>query len=614
MTIRKKLYEEGDKRIFVFIVFILGLLIYAGFSENTLSGGVISETEDQQTALTDKVFLTKINEEGKLETLTLDSGQKPIVVGPDGQLLPEFYGYIVELTEESTYKHLADLQATEIEQTTSEIQKQTTSELFGFKIGSITGGFSGIPSTDLLNEYNSQKQKVLDQQSSFIQKASQLDPNFKVINAHNKLVNAVTIEASTKTIEELRKLPEVKRITPNYKVEALLQESVPLINADDVWNLGYTGQGIKIAVIDTGIDKTHPDLLNKVIKENDFVVGSDPYCGDGDDDSIALDDHGHGTHVAATAAGNGVLKGVAPDANLYAVKVLGTSGCGYDDWIISGIGWAVDPDNDPLTNDGSDIISLSLGGPGDPDDPMSIAIDNAVNAGVVATVAAGNSGPSEFTIGSPGTARKAITVGASDKSDVLASFSSRGPTKVGTVKPDVLAPGVSICAAQWDNWLEGIAECTLELAQHIAISGTSMATPHVAGATALLKQAHPTWTPDEIKYALRNTAKDLGYNPLEQGHGRIDLLKSVQLNSPIIAKLNPINTNYLSGRGIYSFSIEAKTSKAIIKGYEVFLIDLKTADKKSLFKRYYPQPITSITDSIDINTNLEKDSEGILDH
>jgi len=331
---------------------------------------------------------------------------------------------------------------------------------------------------------------------------------------------------------------KLKKILVSSKFHTLLYDSVPLINADDVWKLqdelerNITGQGITIAIIDTGIDYTHPDLGGcfgvgcKVIDGYDFVFN----------DNDPMDDHGHGTHVAGTAAGNGTLKGVAPDANLIAYKVCNSGGsCAFDD-IIAAIERAQDPNQDGNYSDHVDIISMSLGGPGDPDDEMSLTVDNVVKNGVIAVISAGNSGPSYKTIGSPGTARKAITVGASDKNDNVASFSSRGPTSIGTIKPDVVAPGVHICSAQWDDaW--NYSKCYDNV--HVAISGTSMAAPHVSGAVALMKQAHPNWTPDEIKHAFRNTAIDIDSDIMVHGYGRIDVLSAVQISAaPPIAELN----------------------------------------------------------------------------
>jgi subtilisin family serine protease len=230
------------------------------------------------------------------------------------------------------------------------------------------------------------------------------------------------------------------------------------------------------------------------------------------------------------------LSGVAPRAKIYAYKVLDSSGSGSFATVISGIERAVDPNNDGDFSDHLDIISLSLGGPGDPDDPVSKSIDRAVDAGVVAVIAAGNSGPSSGTIGSPGTARNAITVAASDKNDSIAEFSSRGPVSWsnGTLmKPDITAPGVSICAAEYDSAWES-RRCLDD--QHVAISGTSMATPHISGVVALVKQRYPSLTAEQIKNLLMMTAKDLGLGQMDQGAGRVDVMAA--LESPIAVSGN----------------------------------------------------------------------------
>jgi len=209
-----------------------------------------------------------------------------------------------------------------------------------------------------------------------------------------------------------------------------------------------------------------------------------------------------------------VYQGVAPRAQLWNVKVLNQWGYGYESWIINGINFAsLGSDGVPETGDEADVISMSLGGgPSDGTDPMSQAVNLAVDRNVVVVVAAGNEGPYLFTIASPGVAEKAITVGATDKADTLADFSSRGPTIDLRVKPDILAPGVDITSSVpgegYESW-----------------SGTSMATPHVAGAAALLRQYYgDTVSPQFIKDALMYTAKDLGYTVYEQGSGRLDLM------------------------------------------------------------------------------------------
>lgn len=338
----------------------------------------------------------------------------------------------------------------------------------------------------------------------------------------------------------------VKKISPNLHVRAALDTSVDMIRASDVWSYTGTdgtmidGTGMKIGIIDTGVDYTHPDLGGcfgtgcKVAGGWDFV----------NDDADPMDDHGHGTHCAATAAGNGSwtdstgtshpLPGVAPGATIYAYKVLSSSGSGTFADVIAGIERCADPDGNGDFSDHLDVCSMSLGGSGNPDDAPSKAADAAVESGVVMAIAAGNSGPSENTIGSPGTSRKAITVAAACEtgtigycSGPIASFSSRGPIAgyPDVVKPDVAAPGVNICAAEHGDY-QSASRC-LD-GRHIAISGTSMATPHVAGAAVLLRQAHPEMDPQSIKDALMAAAVDLGVSRNVQGAGLIDVLGSLE--------------------------------------------------------------------------------------
>ena len=164
-----------------------------------------------------------------------------------------------------------------------------------------------------------------------------------------------------------------------------------------------------------------------------------------------------------------------------------------------------------FTDDEAHVINMSLGGSGGPDDPLSLASDAAVDFGLSVAVSAGNSGPGMFTVGSPGTARKVTTAAASDDFDVIADFSSRGP--VGgelLLKPDIAAPGVSIRAAALGGG-------------HVDLNGTSMASPHVAGASALVRQAHPDWDPGMVKAALMNNSLDLGDRLWEQGAGRLQV-------------------------------------------------------------------------------------------
>ena len=337
-----------------------------------------------------------------------------------------------------------------------------------------------------------------------------------------KTFHGVYTQISKKTYAAVQALSYVKAIYRNEEVKAVLDQSVPLIGADKVWTqLGAKGEGMVVGIIDTGIDYRHPDLGNgfgpsyKVIGGYDFV----------NEDADPIDDNNHGTHCAGIVAADGLLKGVAPKAKLIALKVLNASGSGNWDDILAAIEWVSDPNNDDNFSDHLNIVSMSLGGPGNANDPLSTAVDNAVSLGTTFCIAAGNSG-NYNTIGSPGTARSAITVGATDMTDLIASFSSKGPnTIIGAIKPEVVAPGVDI-------------NSTITNGGYASYNGTSMATPHVAGLVALLKQLHPTWTSEQMKSALVTTAKVLpSQSVFAQGGGRIQSLEAAKATSFAVPSL-----------------------------------------------------------------------------
>jgi cysteine-rich repeat protein len=333
------------------------------------------------------------------------------------------------------------------------------------------------------------------------------------------VLNGFAARLLPETIAALRADPDVLRVTPDTEVHALLDVSVPHIRAPEFWSdFSYRGAGTTIAIIDTGVDYTHPDLGGcfgpgcKVIGGYDFV----------NNDGDPADDHGHGTHVAGISAGNGILQGVAPEASLLAYKVLNSSGSGSAENVIAAIERAADPNDDGDPSDHATVMNLSLGGSGDENDPESAAIDNAAAVGVLAVVAAGNSGwdATHFTVGSPGTARTALTVGAADDADVLAPFTSRGPTWLARlIKPEIIAPGVDICAARWGTAWAG-RECLDTL--HASLSGTSMATPHVAGVAALLRGLRPLLTAAQAKAILQEAAAPMPFDVTSAGAGRVD--------------------------------------------------------------------------------------------
>ncbi|MFI7276323.1 S8 family serine peptidase [Streptomyces sp. NPDC049879] len=322
--------------------------------------------------------------------------------------------------------------------------------------------------------------------------------------------------------------PGIEAIALDGIVTKSLAESVPQIGAPEAWAAGYDGEGVTIAVLDTGISSTHPDVADHVIASENFSDAAD-----------AEDHDGHGTHVASTATGTGALSdgtytGVAPGADLLNGKVLDDEGSGWESDIVAGMQWAV--------AQGADIVSMSLGGTATPElDLMEEAVNTlSADSDTLFVVASGNEGPGAGTVGSPGTAEAALTVGAVDKQDVLADFSSAGPTAGdGLVKPDVTAPGVDIAAAGAEGaaiWDYG----TPVTDGYVAISGTSMATPHVSGAAALLAQAHPDWDGERLKAALASSAVSTGaYTPFQQGTGRIDV--PAALTQDVIAETGPLN-------------------------------------------------------------------------
>jgi subtilisin family serine protease len=301
----------------------------------------------------------------------------------------------------------------------------------------------------------------------------------------------------------------VAKLWLDGKVQVTLAESVPMVGAPQAWSAGYDGTGVTVAVLDTGVDAAHPDLADQIVDKVSFVPGLD-----------TSDVNGHGTHVASTVAGTGAAsggthKGVAPGADLLIGKVLDNDGFGQDSWVVAGMEWAAQS---------ADIVSMSLGDtiPTDGTDPMSVAVDTlTAQHGALFVIAAGNSGPGS-TISWPAAAASALTVGAVDKQDNLAWFSSTGPlVNSGAIKPDIAAPGVAINAARSQQMPGGDG-------MYWSIDGTSMATPHVSGAAAIMAQRHPDWSWQRLKDALMSSAMAVDYTPYEVGAGRLDVAAAVR--------------------------------------------------------------------------------------
>ncbi|WP_204288800.1 S8 family peptidase [Microbispora amethystogenes] len=297
----------------------------------------------------------------------------------------------------------------------------------------------------------------------------------------------------------------VTKLWLDGRVTAGLDQSVPHIGAPTAWASGYDGTGVKVAVLDSGYDTDHPDLVSKVVASADFTGNANG----------VEDGNSHGTHTASTVAGTGAAsggqyKGVAPGASLVVGKVLSDENWGYDSWIIDGMNWAVG-------QQGAKIVSMSIqSGPGYADHPIATAINSLTSEyNALFVVCSGNYGPGTSTISSIGVADKALTVGAVDLTDTVASFSSRGPVGDQGLKPDMTGPGVDITAA-----VPGGGYGTM--------SGCSMATPHVAGTAALVKQRHPAWGAQRLKDALMGTAAAAaGSTPYTYGTGRVDAARAV---------------------------------------------------------------------------------------
>jgi subtilisin family serine protease len=303
----------------------------------------------------------------------------------------------------------------------------------------------------------------------------------------------------------------VEHIWLDGKRKISLDVSVPQIGAPEAWKVGLDGTGVTVAILDTGIDATHPDLATQIKGTENFT------------DTPSTDDTvGHGTHVASIIAGTGAAsggkyRGVAPGAKLLIGKVCADEYC-EDSAILAGMAWAAPR---------APVINMSLGGDDAPGiDPLEEAVNTlTARYGALFVIAAGNDG-GFAPVGSPATADAALAVGAVDDHNQLADFSSRGPRLGdGAIKPDITAPGVDIIAAKAKN---GVIGDPAPNPAYTSLSGTSMATPHVAGSAAILAQQHPGWTAQQRKNALMGSAKPTaGVDVFGQGAGRVDVAREI---------------------------------------------------------------------------------------
>lgn len=337
------------------------------------------------------------------------------------------------------------------------------------------------------------------------------------VKSNLPLIGGIACKLSTEDIYRLAEDIDIDYISFDSKVFALLDIASASVETNLPHRKGYTGEGVTVAIIDTGTSP-HSDLLvpnERIVGFKDFVNNrNSPY-----------DDNGHGTHIAGIIAGsgyssNGKYTGIAPKANILPIKALDENGSGNTSDIIKALSWAVETKDQYNTK----IINLSLGSPvNNPcsKDPLCRATKEATDNGLVVVVAAGNSGPSKKSILSPGISPNVITVGAVDdkrtpdtSDDTIASFSSRGPTKEGLNKPDIVAPGVNIMSLS-----------NTKQNGYTSLSGTSMATPVISGAIALLLEKESNLSPNEIKRRLTNSCIDLKEYKENQGAGMISLNK-----------------------------------------------------------------------------------------
>ncbi|WP_414837429.1 S8 family serine peptidase [Candidatus Nanosalina sp. VS9-1] len=346
------------------------------------------------------------------------------------------------------------------------------------------------------------------------------------VNKRFSIIDGVAVTIPKVAARNIADRPFVERVDPDFEMTTVLDSTASQINAAEAWSENATGKDVDVAVLDTGISNSNSVL--DVEQEVDFT-------GEGTDDG-----NGHGTHVAGIIASqDSTYTGISYDADLFDVKVLSSDGTGSASNVIDGIQWAVEND--------ADIISLSLGAPVeecDGEDALSEAINNAYSQGTLPVVAAGNEGPDSGTITVPGCAEDALTVGSVGSDNSISSFSSRGPTADGRVKPDVVAPGESVTS----TWNDGGFETA---------SGTSMATPHVSGTAALLFASNSTLTVEQAKSIVMNSSEDLGFAENDQGQGLVDVYEAYQqvvvengtneTNQtenfpPVVEEASPINT------------------------------------------------------------------------
>ncbi len=357
----------------------------------------------------------------------------------------------------------------------------------------------------------------------------QIISRFGKVKYRLPMINSYVIEIPSMYVEQLVQLGGIKEIYQTAKITAQMNVARKIVKVEKAQSEGYTGRGVTIAFLDTGISPVDDFIKprDRIVAFRDFVNGRlEPY-----------DDNGHGTHVTGIATGNGICSngkyaGIATEANIVSIKVLDSDGGGNSADVLAGIQWMIDNKN--IYN--IRIANLSVGTDEISDkDPLVKAVEAAWEEGIVIVAAAGNNGPFPGSVTSPGISRKVITVGASDDhkkvqiwGDTLENYSGRGPTSECIIKPDIIAPGADIVSCLTNTPpLKKLKNSTAKIISenYLQMSGTSMSTPIASGAIALLIQNHPNLTPNNIKYILKKSTDTLNYPPNQQGWGLLNVEK-----------------------------------------------------------------------------------------
>ncbi|MBT0653144.1 S8 family serine peptidase [Geomobilimonas luticola] len=334
------------------------------------------------------------------------------------------------------------------------------------------------------------------------------------------IINGLAVTVPASLVDEIAQFPGVAAVMPDgvthapvtsYGAAAEPEWNIAAIHARNIWNLGYTGQGVVVANMDSGVNLDHPDLQGR------WRGGTNSWFDPNGEHAVPADVDGHGTQTMGIMVGGdagGSFIGVAPGARWIAVKIFNDAGDASDSVIHEGFQWLLDPDGDPATNDAPDVVNISWGFK-DPTHGCITEFQPDVQALKAAQIAlsfsAGNDGPNPATSLSPANYAESFAVGAVDAAHTIAGFSSRGPSACGGIYPNVVAPGVNVLSSGLNTGIPG--------AEYAVVSGTSFAAPHVAGAMALLLSAVPSLDVSMLEAALMNSATDLGSGGPDNAYG-----------------------------------------------------------------------------------------------